>query len=226
MINVLVVDKNINYSVNLLNNVSNSNSNIRIMNITNSIGELYRIINTNNFDIILLDSKLLISTKLDLHTQNFIKKYKKFIIVLFEDLETMKKYQNFHCVLKDNFDELLNKILELSSSKPESQIIKNRIKLELEYLGYNPNHLGTHYIAEIIYIVYCTNFEGSLEKKIYPYIAKKHNKTVNTIKCNIINATTLMVCECPEEKLLNYLGKYSYYKPGPKTIIYTVINKI
>lgn len=226
MINILVIDNNIDYSVKLLNKVSSGNSDIRIVNIANSIEDLYRLVSINPFDIILIDSKLLLSTKLDIYTQNLINKYNKSIVVLFDKPDLIKKYPKLNCALKNNFNDLLNKILGLASNKPESQIIKNRIKLELEYLGYNPNHLGTNYLAEIIYIVYCTNFEGSLEKKIYPYIAKMHKKTVNTVKCNIINATSLMVCECPEDKLLNYLGKYSYLKPGPKTIIYTVINKI
>lgn len=226
MINVFIIDKNIDYSVKLLNSFSNSNSNVRIANISNSMEDLYDLISNNNFDIILLDYKLLSDSSLDECTQNFIEKHKKVIIIMFDNIKQMNKNSEYIGVLKNNFNDLLNKILEICSKKPESKIIKNRIKRELEYLGYNPNHLGTNYIAEIIYIVYCTNFEGSLEKKIYPYVAKSHNKTVNTIKCNIINATTLMFCECPEERLLTYLGKYSYLKPGPKTIIYTIINKL
>lgn len=226
MINVFIINKNIDYSVKLLNSFSNSHSNIRIANISNSIEDLYDLISNNNFDIILLDFKLLSDTKLDSCTQNFIEKHKKVIIILFDNIKQMSQYAGYIGVLKDNFNDLLNKILKICSKKPESKIIKNRIKRELEYLGYNPNHLGTNYIAEIIYIVYCTNFEGSLEKQIYPYVAKTHHKTVNTIKCNVINATSLMVCECPEDKLLDYLGKYSYLKPGPKTIIYTIINKL
>ena len=226
MINIFIIDKNVEYSVKLLNSFSNSNSNVRIANIANSVEEIYNLINNNNFDIILLDYKILSHTKLDLCTQNFIQKHKKVIIVLFDNIKQMNQNTEYIGALKNNFNDLLNKILKICSKKPESKIIKNRIKRELEYLGYNPNHLGTNYIAEIIYIVYCTNFEGSLEKQIYPYVAAAHNKTVNTIKCNVINATSLMVCECPEDRLLSYLGKYSYLKPGPKTIIYTIINKL
>ena len=49
MINIFIIDKNVEYSVKLLNSFSNSNSNVRIANIANSVEEIYNLI--NNFKI-------------------------------------------------------------------------------------------------------------------------------------------------------------------------------
>lgn len=108
--------------------------------------------------------------------------------------------------------------------------IQNNIKHELSYLGYNPNNYGTLYIMEAIYILYINinnnNFNCNLIRNVYPIIAKKYNKTIINIQSNITNATNSMVCECEEEKLLKYLGYYSFSKPGSKRIIETVLTKL
>lgn len=106
--------------------------------------------------------------------------------------------------------------------------LKKDIKHELSYLGYNPNYYGTQYIMEAIYILYMNldNDSNNLFKNVYPIIAKKHNKNILNIQCNIINATNSMVCECEEEKLLKYLGYYSFSKPDAKKIIETILNKL
>lgn len=106
--------------------------------------------------------------------------------------------------------------------------VNEKIKEELNYLGYNFKYYGTMYILEVIQILYDRyNGEvGYLEKTIYPIVAKNHNKTVNNIKCNIVNATDIMICECEESKLIKYLGYYNFSKPGPKKIIEAILNKI
>ena len=66
----------------------------------------------------------------------------------------------------------------------------------------------------------------NLNNEIYPILAQKYNKTVNTIKCNIIKATDSMYYDCDETLLKNYFHFYTDYKPRPKLVIYTVLNKI
>ena len=108
------------------------------------------------------------------------------------------------------------------------QLIRRVIKDELKYLGYNPKYYGTEYLIEAIYILYTNGIDGddNLKKVVYPIIAKKYNKTIQNIKCNIINSTNMMVYECEENKLLEYLGFFDYYKPGPKKIIEAVLGNL
>ena len=226
MINILIADRNINYSVKLLNNICTKNSNIRITNITRSLEDMYKLINTSYFDIILIDFKLLSSTNVDETLTSFMKTYQQSIILLKSTTTKTRKFSQFTFAMKDDFNNLFKTILELTYLNDVSKSIRDKIKEELCYLGYSYNIIGTTYLTDIIYLIYCTEFEGSLNQSIYPYIAEKYNKAINTIKCDIIHATRLMFDECPKERLMNYLGKCTYYKPGPKTIIYTVINKI
>ena len=226
MVNVLIVSKSNSYCVKLLNNLCNNNSEIRITNIVNSIEDMYKITSISTFDIILIDFNLLLYSKLDKGLDNFMKKYKKSIIILNTKNEIITNYSNSNYIIKTNFNEISKKILKISSKKTQNKIIKKKIKKELEYLGYKPSHLGTIYLSEIIFMMYSSQFEGSLQKIIYPRIGKLHKKSTNTIKCNVINATALMYCECPEEKFMNYFGKFTSARFGPKTVIYTILNKL
>ena len=108
-------------------------------------------------------------------------------------------------------------------------IVIKAIKDELKYLGYNPKYYGTKYLIDVIYILFKSNdeyYDDNLKKTVYPIIAKKYKRSVLNIKCNIINATDIMVYECEEKKLIQYLGYYEYVKPGPKKIIEAILNKL
>ena len=226
MINVLIVSKNNSYSIKLLNNLCKENVDIRVANISNSIDNMYKFTSVKPFDVILIDLPLLLSNTMDIFLENFVKKYKKSIILLNDKSELLNNYSNLNYIYKNDFEKIVNKILKIYAYKTQSELIKNKIKKELNYLGYKPNHFGTKYLLEVIYIMHSNNLEGNLAKIIYPHIAKLHKKSANTIKCNIVNATALMYCECPEDKFNNYFGKYTLSRFGPKTVIYTILNKL
>ena len=47
--------------------------------------------------------------------------------------------------------------------------------------------------------MYKNNGSGNnLKTKIYPIVAEKYGVNIQNIKCNIINATDIMICECEE----------------------------
>ena len=64
------------------------------------------------------------------------------------------------------------------------------------------------------------------KKADFNQIAKKYNKTVNTVKGDIRSATNSMFYECDETRLKNYFNFYTVSKPKPKLVIYTVLNKL
>lgn len=115
-----------------------------------------------------------------------------------------------------------NKIAQFNNS-----ILLSKINKELEYIGYNLSYYGARYLAESIALIY-NNYDSSenLNKNIYPVIAKKYNKTVNTVKGDIRSATNSMFYECDETRLKNYFNFYTVSKPKPKLVIYTVLNKL
>ena len=124
---------------------------------------------------------------------------------------------------------MISKIIELSNNKKSvnnNQLV-SLINKELKFIGYNLSYAGTSYIAESIALIY-NNHEHyeNLNNEVYQILAEKYNKTVNTIKCNIIKATDSMYYDCDETLLKNYFHFYTDYKPKPKLVIYTVLNKI
>ncbi len=106
--------------------------------------------------------------------------------------------------------------------------IKNKIRDELKKLEYNFSYIGTKYLLDSIYILYCIKiyYNFSLEKDIYPVIANKYGESANNIKCNIVNATDKMFFDCDEKTLRKYLEDYSNSKPDPKKVIRAVIKNI
>lgn len=69
---------------------------------------------------------------------------------------------------------------------------KQKIKLKLMKMGYNPVHLGTIYIAEAINILINSKVNDvalNLEKDVYVELAKKYNRNIKTIKSDMIKAT-------------------------------------
>lgn len=223
MINILIVIEDINYSKIMLNVLNKLNNNIRFCAISSNVEETSIALKNHNIDIILLDSKL--DKKI-----RCILKDKKFSIFLFKTKKYDVKYFDMnHKIL--TISELLAKFNESNRLKDmQEQLQKEKIQKELEYLGYNPGYNGTKYLVESIYILSNMtddmNEDYNLERDIYPIVAKKYHKTVHNVKCNIINSTDNMVYDCLEEKLNKYLGFYTYSKPGPKKIIYAIINKL
>lgn len=114
------------------------------------------------------------------------------------------------------------------NNRINEQLIRELIQRELNYLGYNPKYYGTEYLIEAIYILYMNGIDGdnNLKKVVYPLISQKYHKSIHNIRCNIINSTDIMICECEESKLMKYLGFFNYSKPGPKKIMEAVLNNI
>ena len=162
--------------------------------------------------------------------KNIIKDYKKIIFILY--VNNVKKIDNTkYYYIDKNFvnDEIFFATIENLKYINTDYNLRIKIKEELKYLGYNPKYKGTQYIYEVILILLNENlydYSDNLEKNVYPKIASKHNKSINTIKCDIINATDIMICECEENKLMEYLGYFTFSKPGPKKVIESIISRI
>lgn len=234
MISIIIVEDNLKYCEKLINTVIAKNNDLKLVGIVNNSEAFLDKVSKNAIDIILINYNIL----KDLRTSN-INLYKKSIILLFNKKDFTpivldNPYIYNYISEKENFNEITKMINALILLKTHStcmenkSLIYNKIKKELSYLGYNPSYNGTTYICETIYILYTLNnyFDNDLEKDIYPIIANKYHKTVNNIKCNIINATNIMYFDCTEDKLLKYLGDYSLSKPGPKRIIFAILEKI
>lgn len=236
MIKILLIEKDEKYCQKLVNYLNTQNNTFKIISIINDINEIPYFLLKYNIDIIIADLNFNEYKKLENDYLKIENKYKKSVILISNKKVTFSSDYIYECILKT---ENVNKILEILNAlinekkgsitdKSNESIIKERIKNELLYLGYNLSHSGTKYLIETIYILYTSEnyHNGNLEGVIYPLVGKKFGKSSLDIKCTIRYATNIMSVECSENKLINYLYKDYFSNPGPKKIISTVLEKI
>lgn len=222
MTEILLMKEKIIDSINLVNTINALSPNIRIYKIISNLDECLSIVEKHSIDLLLIEYNLFIDLNIIDYTK--IDKNVKHIIVL---VENDNNQINSKYIFSNNENLLtnINKVLKLNINNKND---KKFIFEELKYLGYNPAYYGTKYLVECIYYIYKNYgiYDENSIAEVYPIIAKKYNKTVNNIKCNITRATSIMFCECEEEKLKEYLGMCTLPKTGSRVIIQTIINKL
>lgn len=235
MLNLLIIDKDINNSRNLLNYISENSIQVRVHSLVCNLDEGIRVLNTGLIDITLINVDEDITSIIHrLHTisNSHFEKYRKSIIVLSKNIDNISPdtYIYEYVSSSEDLSMIFLKISEIAKNKIaklNNSILLSKIYEELKYIGYNMSYYGARYLAESIALIY-NNYDSSenLNKNIYPVLAKKYNKTVNTIKGDIRVATNSMFYECDEARLKNYFNFYTVSKPKPKLVIYTVLNKL
>lgn len=234
MVNTLIVDDNLDFSRQLINDIS-EDTNIRICKICTNGNEALEILNNTKIDIVILDMIMPICNGIEvlkILSSSQREKYKSSIIAISGD-------NTFASQLLDNpliydfivkgtrKEEIIKRIKRLIDEKNIED--KNRMIIsELENIGYDIGHKGTIYLIEAILHIYLNSelMVDNLQKDIYLTISKKYHKTINNIKCNINNATEAMYYKCDSKKLKEYFNFYDDNKPTTKTVIYTILNKI
>lgn len=235
MLNLLIIDSNLNNSKCLLNYISENSSKIRVHSIANTLNEGIRILNSGLIDITVINVVDDFNSIIDnIHTisNTYFEKYKKSIIIISNSVRLpCSDSYIYECISsKEDMSLVYLKICDIVKSKiaePSNSILLGKIYEELKYIGYNPSYYGARYLAESIALIY-GNYDCSenLNKNIYPILAKRHNKTINTIKGDIRSATNSMFYECDESRLKTYFNFYTVSKPKPKLVIYTILNKL
>lgn len=155
MVKVLISDDNIHYATHLMNSINEKNNNVRVIGIAQNGLETMQKIKRNDIDIIILD---LIMPIFDGYwVLDRIKEYQKLnhsCIVISCDITEAYKIKNnpsIYKILSKNISmkNIVNNINELVTYKEEiarENTIKNKIREELHFLGYNFSHKGTVYI--------------------------------------------------------------------------------
>ncbi len=169
---------------------------------------------------------------------NFIEKeslykYKNSIIVFSGEITLINKimsspYLYSYVIKGGGFDSLIENLNSLIQSKEDFNKLNYMIDVELRKLNFNFSHIGTRYLREVIVEVYKVKnyFDGNFKKNIYPIIAKRYNKKVNTIYCDIKQSIKSMILNNSETDLISYFH-YSYpFKPKVNEIIFTILNKL
>lgn len=228
MIKTLIIDDNLQYSKNILNNILSRFKDIQVLYIASTYQEGIDIILKNQVDLIFLDLKLpdyngfkIIE---DLKYVDCLKKPR--IIIVSGDSELLEQ-----AIKSNNVWEIIRKIDDYESIYEKIGNIVNDIRYEINHkkveesifmeildLGYKLKYKGTQYIIEAIkYIYVSNNFDllDNLEQNVYKFISLKYKKSINNIKTNIIKATNKRENE-----------KMKLYDLTPKQTIITILNKI
>ncbi len=232
---LLVIEDNIMQSKEIINYLSENNENIKLYNMSYTYKEAINIVKNQKADIILLDLKLPDGSGAEIVEyiqQNNITKYLQSIIVISSERKIFSTINNspyiYSYISKPYSLEIIQRNINDILKTKTDKLILDKINNELSHLHYNFSYNGTRYLAEVIFEIYnLQNFyKDNLKKDIYPIIAKKHNKSVNTIHGDIKQSTKCMYLDC-EESIINKYFNYDFFvKPKLKEIIFTIINKI
>lgn len=225
MLNIVIIDRNINYAVNIMNEINNNY--IKIIKILSDKKEAIKVLNSlDNIDIVLMEYNF--KKEIFRKIKNKENYEKAFIIIANEEISNIKDNMIYSIIYKNNFKEI-DKIKELLNHKimlQENLSIREKIIKELNYLGYNFSYKGTQYLIEVIEHKANNPNQQNLEKNIYPIISQNYNNTIHNIKCDINRANNMMYYECDASKLQDYFSLNKDTKPKIKTVVNTIIDKI
>lgn len=238
MLNLLIANKNLQNLQDLLNYISLYIPDIRISYLAKDGREALHALNDRHYDIVLIDYKLPIYDGLDILEKLPLSKqneYKNSIIFLTSDITLAKNIKSHNLI----FDSFLNtesfsiiisslkKLVEIKQNNANTAYIKTKIINELQTIGYNLSHNGTHYIAESVLLIATLNYDAeNLSKNIYPKVSQIYNKSLNNIKTNIITATDAAYKNIDKIVLKKYLRIPDNIKPTAKMVINAVLQKI
>ena len=215
---IIILNRDVAHSIKLMKEISKLFKEYRVIYITSNAEDFNDYIKANFFDVVIMEEYFLESC-------SAVLKYNVHKICLLEN----KFYQTnkFVSIKKDSkrslYDNLAKFLVKRSTTNED---IKEIIKKELSYLGYNFSLRGTKYIEDAINLIYLKNCECNLEREVYSQLSKTYMKTAHSIKVNIQNSTNAMIDVCGYKNVLEYLGIDAYYGVGTKAIICAIINKI
>lgn len=239
MQNLLIVEDDLIQSHFLANSICKEISDARVYNIASTGSEAIDIIKEEKVDIIILDLKLPDMTGIDIInyiSSNNIVKYSKSVFVLTGEMELLSKIVKNKCIFNysskiKNIDYIISQIKNLIEQKEKNiceDKIKEEIKKELEILKFDFSYMGNKYLYECIYqCFFKTNiYNINFKKDIYPIISSKYHKTVNSIKTNIFQATSIMYYEINNKELSDYFGYKIINKPKTKDVVFAIVEKL
>lgn len=236
MCNLIVVDDNLKFCLNLYNQISQANiSGLNIFHIDNSGKEAIHTIINYNPDIILLDLQMPDISGINILDELIKHKINSKVIIMSGYPELIYKCKNYKYY--DYIYKLLAKPFSINSlldtlksfvSEFDINNIKDFVIQQLSSLNFSHKSTGYFYLIDVITLIIEKNYINyNLEKDIYEQIAKKYNKIVKSfqIKWNINKLIETMYRDTDMNILHSFFNTLDDSKPTAKLIINAVIEK-
>lgn len=225
MYNILIVDDNESFDIQLYNYIKYNTNNINIVNIATNGKEALNFLSNNEIDIILLDLQMpkingleLIETLQKSTNFNAIK-----IIVISSHMELVNEIYSRGMLVENIFLKPFNisDIIEYINTidiQNNDNYIYIRIKKLLLKFAFNTNNIGYSYLVDCIFLsIKNPNLLEQLNKFLYLKVSKKYRIKPNTIKWNIEKLIRSMI-RYTEKNIIYEYFQYTI-KPSPKVFI-------
>lgn len=236
MCNLIIVDDNLKFSLNLYNQISQANiSDLNIFHIDNSGKKAIQTIINYNPDIILLDLQMSDISGINILDKLIENNINSKVIIMSGYPELIYKCRNYKYY--DYIYKLLAKPFSINSlldtlkilvSELDKSNIKDFVIQQLNSLNFSHKSIGYFYLIDVITLIIEKNYINyNLEKYIYEQIAKKYNKAVKVfqIKWNINKLIGTMYRDTDMNTLHAFFNTLDDSKPTIKLIINSVVEK-
>lgn len=231
MLDVSIVTNNAEKSIFIVNNIFPYFKNLRLNKIIIDLENLFNKLSESKGELLIIDINL-VNNKEEQFI-NIVSKSKLYTDIIYitdneKLLLNLNKPNIYFLPRKEMSKYGIQNIITKWLRKRESTDINSIIVTELDKLNFNLSYKGTTYIIDILTLLYNMNVheEINFKKFIYPYLAKKYNRTISSIKTSILNSIEKMYYSCSFEVFKDYFGIYNDFKLKPKEIIFTILNKI
>lgn len=229
---ILIIEKDIECSIRILNYISARSNKIQVYSIFSNVNDAIRILKKETIDLILIgieDQK----SYIDIYNKLIKTKYDQKVLFLYKNRMSINynKFNNWEWYCRaQNLEEIYRHIERICLDEFFNEnSIRVKIKTELKHLRFNFGYDGTLYLEDAIMCAYKKQNEYkdiNMKNDIYPFLSRKYKKSVNCIKTNITNAVNIMYFECPEMILMEYFNCLTVIKPTTKKLVITIVNKI
>lgn len=227
MYNVIILEKNFQKIEKIINIVSIEKNFIRILNVASNYKSFVEYLIEYDYDIIIVNESF-VNNVIDFLKEKELFRYKNSVIVLCENktcsiTSDIFLFENVFFISK-----LENTLIRIINYKNGTNMIKEKIQSELKCLSFNYSYVGTRYIEDIIFEIYKMKdyFNGNLKKEIYPIIARRYNKSIDSIYGAVKLSTKNMLLDCKEDTITKYFNYNNFIIPKIKEIIIVVLNKL
>lgn len=234
MLDMVVITESKNNGIKLINKISEENKNIRLYSFFSNEKSAINILENIKVDFLILEINFENSfgkEVLEYLIKNNKKEYFNSVILISNKKINTNPFI-FECINKPisliKLFNCINNICDYKGCTNESLFIKNKITNYLKYLNYNPSHFGTMYLIEVIFEIYYKKdyLCDDIKNNIYSVLAKRHNKSINTIYGDIKQATINMYKKSDKDVILKFFNLRKYRKPKVTEVIFTILNKL